>query len=109
MKKRIAILAVLVLAGGYLDGVAPAASASLARDPAGRDFVLSLEAPDPRRAEFTLLRDGAPVATATASGKGGPAAVRLSCGEGRGAPGDCRVEGRRHGRPWIFTHPVTFE
>lgn len=91
------------------DGVAPVASASLARDPAGRDFVLSLEAPDLRRAELTLLRDGAPVATASAGGGKGSGAVRLPCGEGGCPPGDYRVEGRWDGRPWIFTNPVTIE
>lgn len=91
------------------DGVAAASAASLALDRGGRDLVLSLEAPDLRRAEFTLLRDGAPVATAAADGAGGSVAVRLSCGAGGCSPGDYRVEGRWGGRPWIFTNPVTIE
>ncbi len=92
------------------DGAAPASGVALAaaQGDRGTAVELSVASPDLSRASFTLLRDGARVATARPSPSAGSAKIRFDCG-GSCAPGDYRVEGSWDGRPWIFTNPMRIE
>jgi hypothetical protein len=49
------------------------------------------------------------VGDAASPAPAGAAVVRLACGGAACAPGDYRVEATWHGKPWIFTNPVTIE
>jgi hypothetical protein len=92
-----------------IDGLAAADSVELVPAADRRGLELHLQAPDLSHAEFTLYRDGEPVARRTPAASAGAAVIPFACERERCAPGDWRVEATWAGRPWIFTNPIRIE